>query len=70
MGDSNPTGGNFCSTYILLSSLKTKRAPTEEPQPLPLASSSPGEPLWSFDFPQWEGMAAGDREGHVCLPEP
>ncbi|CAK9109593.1 unnamed protein product [Durusdinium trenchii] len=28
-----------------------------------------GEPLWSFDFPQWEGMAAGDREGHVCLPD-
>lgn len=28
-----------------------------------------GELLWSFDFPDWHGVAAGDTVDHVCLPD-
>mmetsp|Transcript_5609 Transcript_5609/g.11841 ORF Transcript_5609/g.11841 Transcript_5609/m.11841 type:complete len:473 (-) Transcript_5609:98-1516(-) len=28
-----------------------------------------GEVLWSFDFPDWHGVAAGDSVDHLCLPD-
>merc|ERR1711933_248702 len=28
-----------------------------------------GEEIWRHELPTWHGWAAGDKMGHVCLPD-